>query len=192
MTNLVKIETAAQALAHLKDANQAYIRATYNSGDISAAIRKDTTQNGQHPYAVVLTCADSRMVPEHIFMEGLGRLFTIRNAGNVVDDTTLGSMEYAVEHLGAKLIVVLGHNKCGAVAAAISNGGHDHIVSICQKIAEGIGQETDPAKAELANVQYSCSLISQSPLLAKHIQSDSIKVVGALYDIETGVVEFLD
>ena len=93
----------------LKDGNVRYICAARNDGDISPSIRKATTEGGQHPYAVVITCADSRVIPEDIFMTGIGELFVIRVAGNVVGDLELGSIEYAVEHLHVNTVVVLGN-----------------------------------------------------------------------------------
>lgn len=106
--------TPAKALEKLKAGNASYIDAKVNSEDISQAKRTDTLVNGQKPYAIIITCSDSRVIPENIFMTGIGELFVIRIAGNVIDEHQLGSIEYAASHLGAPLIVVMGHTHCGA------------------------------------------------------------------------------
>ncbi len=104
--------TPAKALEKLKAGNARYIDAKVNSEDISQAKRTDTLVNGQKPYAIIITCSDSRVIPENIFMTGIGELFVIRIAGNVIDEHQLGSIEYAASHLGAPLIVVMGHTHC--------------------------------------------------------------------------------
>lgn len=104
--------TPAKALEKLKAGNARYIDAMVNSEDISQAKRTDTLVNGQKPYAIIITCSDSRVIPENIFMTGIGELFVIRIAGNVIDEHQLGSIEYAASHLGAPLIVVMGHTHC--------------------------------------------------------------------------------
>ena len=116
-----KFKAPFEALEKLKKGNQDYISALTNPASIELDLRKNLATNGQQPYAVILTCSDSRVAPEHIFSAGLGELFVIRTAGNVVGDFELGSIEYGVEHLGAPIIVVMGHNHCGAVEAALSS-----------------------------------------------------------------------
>ena len=111
--------SANEAINRLKEGNKKYLTEKTGSGDISPAVRLRTFQNGQQPYAIVIACSDSRVIPESIFCAGIGELFTIRLAGNVIDDHQLGSIEYAVEHLGTNLVVVLGHTGCGAVDARI-------------------------------------------------------------------------
>ena len=105
----------------LKDGNRKYLQAKREIGDISEAVREDTCRNGQHPYALIVTCSDARVIPEAIFQAGIGDLFIIRVAGNVIDNHQLGSIEYAALHLGVNLIVVMGHAHCGAVDAAIND-----------------------------------------------------------------------
>lgn len=105
------------ALEKLKEGNRKYITSEFNSSDISQSKRADALANGQVPYAIIITCSDSRVIPENIFMTGIGELFVIRIAGNVIDEHQLGSIEYAASHLGAPLIVVMGHTHCGAVDA---------------------------------------------------------------------------
>lgn len=113
---------AQSVMEYLKQQNEIYVKTGKNSGDLSESKREDTTENGQHPYAVIVTCSDSRVPAEHIFNAGIGELFVIRTAGNVIGDHALGSVEYGMEHLGAKLVVVLGHTNCGAVDAALNGG----------------------------------------------------------------------
>lgn len=184
--------TPDEAIAYLSSQNALYVDAMTNSGDISLSIREETVEEGQSPYAVVLTCSDSRVVAEHIFMEGIGALFTISNAGNIVDETVLGSVEYGAEHLQAQVVVVLGHTSCGAVDATLSGGGHGNIASITDTIALAIGDETDAAAAELLNIQNSIDAIMESEIVAELVEEGAIKVVGALYDTCTGEVTFLD
>ena len=102
--------------------NAVYAAAASNDGDVSRELRRQTAEDGQSPYAVVLACSDSRVPPEHIFNAGIGELFVIRTAGNVVGEYELGSIEYGAEHLHAQLVLVLGHSGCGAVEAALNGG----------------------------------------------------------------------
>jgi hypothetical protein len=107
------------ALTRLVEGNKRFVAGSTTHPDQTAERRTETAK-GQHPFAIILTCADSRLSPEILFDEGIGDLFVVRNAGNLLDDHVLGSIEYAVEHLHATLIVVLGHTKCGAVSAAVA------------------------------------------------------------------------
>lgn len=174
---------AQEALQRLQEGNEAYMNATKSMGDISPARRKETAEHGQHPYAVIVGCADSRAIPESIFSAGIGDLFVIRVAGNVVGENQLGSIEYAVEHLGCRLVVVLGHTGCGAVAAAHEECG-GHIKSITEEIKRAVGTETDAVKASVLNVRRSVAKIREG-LPAMHALT-----VGALYHTESGKVDF--
>ncbi|MCH5163165.1 MAG: carbonic anhydrase [Clostridiales bacterium] len=177
--------SAADALERLKAGNKAYLKASKNDGDISPEKRLDTSKNGQHPYAVIVGCADSRVIPESIFSAGIGELFVIRVAGNVVDNIQLGSVEYAVDHLGCPLVVVLGHTGCGAVGAAM----HDncgYVKHITDEISRAIGTEKDAVKASVLNVNQSVSKIRNG--LAK----SNATVIGALYHTDSGAVDFFD
>ena len=109
--------SADEALERLREGNARYLNANQAQGDVSPALRQSTFREGQRPYAIVLACSDSRVIPEAIFSAGIGDLFVIRVAGNVVDKHQLGSIEYAEDHLGCNLVVVLGHTCCGAVDA---------------------------------------------------------------------------
>lgn len=183
--------SAKEALAKLREGNRSYLNASVNSGDISPAIRSQTCLYGQHPYAIVVTCSDSRVIPESIFSAGIGELFVIRVAGNVMDDHQLGSIEYAAGHLGCKLVVVLGHTHCGAVNAAINHDPEGYIKFITDEIKHAIGDETDEFKACRLNVQRSVDVIETS-LDIRHMEKEQgLTVVGALYHIEDGRVEFL-
>ena len=182
--------SAEEALEKLKTANEGYMKSRTNSGDISPERRKYTSENGQKPYAIVLACSDSREIPEAIFCAGIGELFVIRVAGNVVDEQQLGSVEYAVEHLGCRLAVVLGHTQCGAVKAAIDHDADGYIKSITDEISLAIGNEKDEYEACCLNIKRSVEQINSS-ISAGHTGEDGFQVVGAVYHLEDGHVEFL-
>ena len=182
--------SAAAALQNLRAGNEAYLAATVCGGDISPAIREKTCLEGQQPYAIVVTCSDSRVIPEAIFSAGIGQLFVIRVAGNVMDDHQLGSIEYAASHLGCKLVLVLGHTHCGAVDAAIHHEPEGYIKFITDEICRAIGPEKDPYKACCLNVQRSIAVIEES-LDIRRDEEHGLKVAGAIYHIEDGRVEFL-
>lgn len=182
--------SANEALIRLKKGNEAYIDAHCSSGDISSAARKRTSEEGQEPYAVIVSCSDSRVIPESIFMTGIGELFVIRVAGNVMDDHQLGSIEYAASHLGCKLIVVLGHTHCGAIDAAINHDPEGYIKFITDEIRLAIGDETDPLQACCLNVQRSIAVIEES-LDIRREEEHGLQVLGAIYHIDSGRVTFL-
>ncbi|MCM1487657.1 MAG: carbonic anhydrase [Firmicutes bacterium] len=182
---------AAKALEKLKDGNKRYLSAAANPGDISPEIRKKTCDEGQFPYAIVITCSDSRVIPEAVFSAGIGEIFTIRVAGNVMDNHQLGSVQYAAEHLGTKLVVVLGHTHCGAVGAAMGSGEPEkYVKTITDEIKKAIGGEKDELTACQKNVERSVSLIRDS-LGYNGASEDSVQTVGAVYNIENGQVDFL-
>lgn len=175
--------SAYDALERLKEGNKVYINSVTGVGDISLERRMYTSEHGQQPYAVIISCADSRVIPESIFSAGIGDLFVIRVAGNVVDNTQLGSIEYATEHLGCKLVVVLGHTGCGAVSAAVSqNDGY--VKFITDEIKRAIGDERNAVKASILNVNQSVAKVE------KLLDMPDVKVLGALYHTDSGLVEF--
>ena len=181
-----KLQDALAALERLKEGNKSYLNAEKNAGDISPRMRLYTSQHGQSPFAVIVGCADSRVIPESIFSAGIGELFVIRVAGNVLDRFALGSVEYAVEHLGCRLVVVMGHTGCGAVGAAHGeNGGY--LKHITDEIKGAIGQEADGAKASVLNARHSASKIKE--LLP---QVEGLCVTSALYHTDSGAVDFDD
>ena len=158
-------------------------------------------KEGQHPFVVLVSCSDSRIPPELIFDQGLGDVFSIRTAGNVIGDYELGSIEYAVEHLHCKLIVVLGHENCGAIQAyAIpGNGNHDdHIQNIINYIASEEEEKIipDSLKSNMdilvkANITHGVNLLrSSTPVLKPLVDKNEIKIIGAYYDLDSGKVLF--
>lgn len=180
------------ALQSLKEGNLKYLAACHNGGDISPAIRTKTCEEGQHPYAVIVACSDSRVIPEAIFSAGIGELFVIRVAGNVIDDHQLGSIEYAASHLGCKLVLVLGHDHCGAVDAAIHHDPNGYVKFITDEIRLAIGDEKDDYRACCLNVRRSVRVIEESLDIQREEHEHGLKVLGALYRLSTGEVEFLE
>ena len=175
---------AFDALERLKEGNRNYINATNCVGDVSLARRQETSVNGQHPYAVVVSCADSRVIPEAVFSCGIGDIFVIRVAGNVIGNMELGSIDYAVEHLGCRLVVVMGHTGCGAVNAALSVN-HGLVAHITDEIKRAIGDEHDEIRASVLNVKQSVCKIRQALTAA-----EDLLVCGAMYHTDSGVVDF--
>jgi len=160
--------------------------------------RRSSLVQGQHPIAIVLSCADSRVPPEIIFDQGLGDLFVIRVAGNIADDANLASIEYAVAHLGQHLVVVLGHERCGAVEAVVKGeekAGHlpALITAIAPAVEASRGQSGDRVdNAVRANIRRVVEDVRTSePIIAAQVKAGRIRVVGARYDLDTGVVEFI-
>ncbi len=183
--------TAEEAKKRLITGNQKYIE----SDGLTSSVSPDTllrfSRSGQQPYAIIITCSDSRVVPELIFSAGIGDLFVIRVAGNVIDSHQLGSIEYAAEHLGTGLIVVLGHDHCGAVDAAMNHEPDGYIKYITDEIVKAIGDEKDEVKACCLNVKHSCDIIKHSLQIQKDEEEYGLKVLGAIYHLESGEVEFL-
>ncbi|MGL4606247.1 MAG: carbonic anhydrase [Eubacteriaceae bacterium] len=177
-----------EALKKLVAGNKNYVDSGSNTGVISKERRLETSKNGQSPYAVVITCSDSRVPPEHIFSAGIGDLFVIRTAGNVIGDFELGSIEYGVAHLGAKVILVLGHTHCGAVAAAMSGHGAGYIQKILDEIVPVIKEETDVCECENLNIANSVSKIKESKAIMEKIEKGEVALVSGKYNIETGLV----
>ena len=154
-----------------------------------AARRIDTAENGQHPYAIVVCCSDSRVIPEQIFQADVGDLFVIRVAGNVLDRHQLGSVEYAADHLHCPYVLMLGHTGCGAVHAALTGGGEGYIASITDEILAAVGTERDEQKACALNVRWGVRRLKQ--VFNDHPAGEGVVVEGAIYDIRTGDVRFL-
>jgi carbonic anhydrase len=189
--------TPEQALARLKEGNERYV-AGHMAHPNSTSLRRAEVVNAQHPFAVVLGCSDSRVPPEIIFDQGLGDLFVIRDAGNVLDNEVFGTIEYAIEHLGSRLIVVLGHEGCGAVTVAVQGGavpGHVKTVvdSIAPAVKESKGLPGDKVhNCVLANARRSARRLRGTGPILKHLsETGRLKVVAADYDLATGKVEFL-
>ena len=181
---------AEAALEKLRKGNVTYVESDAYHGDISRVLRMDTARNGQKPYAIIVTCSDSRVIPEVIFSAGIGELFVIRVAGNVIDNHQLGSIEYAAEHLGCRLVVVLGHTNCGAVGAALSGKPGGFVGTITDEIRKAIGDEKDPVTASCLNVRNSVDRIVQA-LRISNDEKEGLHVIGAMYHIDSGKAEFL-
>ena len=154
--------------------------------------------DGQRPFAVILGCADSRVPPEVIFDQGLGDLFVVRVAGNIIDDIVLGSIEYAASHLHTPLIMVLGHSQCGAIGATVAGGDLEgHIPSLAeaiQPVLDSIQDQTGNLvdNTARANARMVSEQLKQStPVLSDLVNEVELKVVAAFYDLDTGVVEIL-
>ncbi|MCD8383390.1 MAG: carbonic anhydrase [Clostridiales bacterium] len=179
---------AASSLQRLREGNERYLLSQNEIGDISGEMRRYTAKNGQHPFAIIIACSDSREIPEAIFSCGIGDLFVIRVAGNVIDDSVLGSIEYAAGHLGCPLVVVLGHSNCGAVAATIAGGAGGYTKTITDQIAQAIRSETDDRKASCLNVEHTVASIKEA--FCGHPEMSAVQVMGALYDVRTGTVDF--
>lgn len=171
------------AIQKLKEGNVKFIKGEIDS-DLSLERRINMTRNGQNPYAVILSCSDSRVIVEDIFSASIGDIFSIEVAGNVVSNEILGSILYAINHLGVGLVVVLGHTHCGAVEAALDFKKEGKIDWITERIKYGIDNAKDSKEAAINNVKNSVEIIK--------LNIKDAEIVGALYDIETGVVEFLD
>jgi carbonic anhydrase len=165
-----------------------------------AAKRRAELTTSQHPFAIVVSCSDSRVPPETVFDEGLGDLFVCRVAGNVINDESLGSIEYSVEHLDCRLILVLGHQRCGAVEAArqtiaAKSKAPGHIQSLVTAIKPAVEATAngDLDATIRANVKHVVdTLRSSKPILKAKVDSGAVEVVGGYYSLDTGVVTFLD
>ncbi len=201
--------TAQAALDKLKAGNQRFVQGEPNERLLNNPQRRRELVGQQKPFAVILGCADSRVPAEIIFSQGLGDLFVIRVAGNVADATNVGSVEYAVEQLGTRLVVVLGHSSCGAVQATLaelerpSEQLSPNIGAIVELIRPSVAPllETDLRHdrdallqhAVRANIQASVTRLRQSSnILENRIQHDGLLLVGAEYSLATGKVEFFD
>jgi carbonic anhydrase len=184
---------ADTALAKLKEGNLRFATSEVSQSKPTAARRKETAE-GQHPFAVIIGCGDSRIPPELVFDQNLGDLFVIRTAGNLVDDHALGSIEYAVEHLGARLIVVLGHTRCGAVTAALeSDHAPGHIQSLVRDIQSAVkaakGKPGDAlAVAITENARQVAAQIKTKAVLGD--LAKEVRIVFAIYDLDTGKIEW--
>lgn len=185
--------TPDDALSRLKAGNERFARAKVSTSKPTAARRAETAKD-QHPFAIIVGCADSRTAPEIIFDQTIGDLFVIRTAGNLVDEYALGSIEYAVDHLGTRLIVVLGHARCGAVKAALGGGSAPgHINSLVRDIQPAVTASKGKEGDELTNAvhendaEVAAKIRSQAQLGELTSQ---VRIVEGYYDLDTGKVEW--
>jgi carbonic anhydrase len=202
-SNAAPTLSADEALLRLKAGNERFLAGTARFPTVQKEILADLAK-GQHPYATILSCSDSRVPPELIFDAGFGELFIIRVAGNVVSPEIAGSLQYAGRHLRTPLFVVLGHTGCGAIGAAIDTKlhgtrQHSRIQLLVDSILPGLA-DLDPqlaseamlAQGVEANVRWSMRQILETPEVKKRQAEGVMKLVGAIYEIETGRVRFLE
>jgi carbonic anhydrase len=184
---------ADAALAKLKEGNARFSTSKVSEGKPNASKRQETAES-QHPFAIVLACADSRTAPELIFDANIGDLFVVRTAGNLVDEHALGSIEYAVAHLGTRLIVVVGHERCGAVIAAVaSDTAPSHIQSLVRDIQPAVaaakGESGDMVvNATAENARLSAAKVKKEADFDEH--GKEVRIVSAVYNLDTGKVEW--
>jgi len=198
-TDLMELVSSKDALELLKAGNNRYLNGEVGGHDTAEA-RLGLATKGQFPFAVILGCADSRVPPEVIFDVGSGQLFVVRTAGNIADSVAIGSIEYAVEHLKSRLIMVLGHDKCGAVAAATTNGDFGpNIGAIVAEIKPSVnklkGSENDDdylAKCEDENIRQTVDKLKGSAILGKYLAEGSLEIVGAKYGLASGKVDLFN
>jgi carbonic anhydrase len=189
--------TAEQAWQRLKDGNERFAAGRTTAAHADAARRQQLTA-AQHPFAIVLACADSRVPPEIVFNQGLGDIFVVRVAGNVSEPFVTGSIDYAVEHLHVPLIVVLGHEKCGAVAAALGAKKPDgDLGKLLDEVHVGTHRsaDRDAALAESVenNARHQAKMLNQrSPVIREHVAQHKLRIVTGIYDLATGRVRWLE
>ncbi len=191
------------ALKMLTEGNNRFVAGQPSHPNLSAERRQQTAEKGQNPFAVVLACSDSRVPVEEIFDRGIGDIFTVRDAGNIAAKTDIGSIEYALDHLGSPLVVVIGHSQCGAVTATVQGGeAPPNIKAIIEFIAPALAKvkAANPDKAgdalvaEVinANVRQGMEdILRNSPIMREKVKDGKVKLVGALYDIKSGKVSWM-
>lgn len=189
--------TANSVLAELKLGNSHHVTHRYQHPRDSLDRRRQLV-SGQHPHAEILSCSDSRVPPEIVFDQGLGDLFIVRVAGNVATDTEIGSLEYGAEHLHIPLLVVLGHEGCGAVTAAVQGGPPEgHIAALVNLITPAVEKSRSMSGDAVANaVRMNVEMVvkqlrTSTPILSELVAHGKLRIVGAVYSIETGTVTWL-
>lgn len=187
--------TKADILSRLKEGNQRFVSDTLQY-DLQNSKRRNDLTSGQAPFAIVLSCADSRVVPELAFDAGLGELFVVRVAGNVANTDSIASMEYAVAHLGSQIIVVLGHQSCGAVTAAANGGDNgynlNHLLSHITPAIQASGTNASIEDIIKKNAEITANdLISRSSIIGNAVAEGKVQIVSAYYNLDSGKVDFL-
>ena len=196
-TNIENL-SAKDAIQKLKDGNKRFVKVKSQHPDESKE-RRNEMLKGQHPFVVILSCSDSRVPPELIFDQGLGDIFEIRNAGNVLNEHVIGSIEYAVMHCGVKLIVIMGHQDCGAIAATLSGVSETkYIKALEDSIKPAIddckeqGLEVNSDNVVKAHVMQDIEeLMTQDTELVKYMKEHDVKIVPAYYHLDSGKVDFM-
>ena len=195
VTEFIVIDTAVssadEALQILKDGNARFVTDTSILRNVNKE-RRDSLKDGQNPYAVIVSCSDSRVTPTTVFNAGLGEIFDVRIAGNVVDDDALGSIEYAVEHLNTPLVVVMGHQSCGAVTATYNEVVKNEKVegnmeSFVEKITPSVNKNGTVDDAIHNNINAVVEEISKDDIVKHLIEQGKVKVVGAYYSLDGNV-----
>ena len=196
--------SADEALQKLMDGNKNYVGEKMTNQQMAGKSVRESLSKGQKPYAIILSCSDSRVPPEIIFDKGLGEIFVVRVAGNVPDPIVLGSIEYAAEHLGSPLIMVLGHERCGAVTAAVDAKGEPEgnigaiVKTIAPAVAKARGEYKGNDKAQLVEAAIDdniklveANITKESPVLKELAKEGKIKIVAAKYDLDDGKVTLM-
>jgi carbonic anhydrase len=191
----VVVQTPNEAIKELKDGNKRFIEGKLINTEYKKEIGQ--TKNGQKPHSVILSCMDSRVPPEIIFDQGIGNIFVIRVAGNIEDENVLGSLEYGVGHVGAKLIVVMGHRHCGAVTGAVENMKLGKLTQLLDQIKPAIKSNLDSPDIVDETAKNSVKItmddiMNKSSIIRKLIDEKKVIMIGAFYDVETGVVTFME
>ncbi len=179
----------------LKNGNERFV-ADKLDGKLQDSGRRDELTAGQSPYAIILSCADSRVVPELAFDAGLGELFVVRVAGNVANSSSIASIEYAVAHLNTEVIVVLGHESCGAVSAAMSGGDNgynlNHLLGHITPALHAAGKDASIAEVVKKNAELTAhELSNRSKIIGDAVESGKVEVLPAYYNLDSGKVDFL-
>lgn len=187
------VSSADEALNMLKDGNERFVTDTSILRNVNQE-RRDDLKDGQNPYAVIVSCSDSRVTPTTIFNAGLGEIFDVRLAGNVVDDDALGSIEYAVEHLNTPLVVVMGHQSCGAVTATYNEvvkgeKATGNMESFVEKITPSVNKDGTVDDAIHNNIDMVVKEVAEDDAIKLLINQGKVKVIGAYYDL-AGKVTF--
>ncbi len=185
-----------EIIDRLKDGNKRFVSDNLNRG-LQNQDRRSSLTKGQEPFAIVLSCADSRVVPELAFDTGLGELFVIRVAGNVANTETVASIEYAVAHCNCSMIVVLGHESCGAVKAAIDGGDNgsniNQLLSHITPAVSTCGEGADIKEIIVQNTKNTITnLEKNSEIISSAMNKNEVKVLGAYYELGTGKVQFIN
>lgn len=189
--------SADDALLKLKQGNERFVKFKMKHPDEFKARRNELVK-AQHPFVAILSCSDSRVPTEIVFDQGLGDIFVIRNAGNVLDEHVLGSIEYAVEHVGVNLVVVLGHQSCGAVAAAMGGGNEspaiESLIKSIEPACEQCKKENNYSSENVVKTHAKLDVedVLKDKELCEFMQKHNVKIVPAYYNLSTGKVEFLD
>jgi len=188
--------TKKEIIDRLKAGNEQFVRDNLSQEGIDRSARKDLVK-GQDPFAIILSCADSRVIPELIFDTGLGELFVVRVAGNIANTSTIASIEYSVAHLSTEVIIVLGHQSCGAVTAAVQGGDNGYNLNhLLAHILPALDATSDDASVDEVirkNAKLTVrELTKRSDIIADAVNSGKLKIVPAYYHLDSGSVEFFD